>query len=49
VYNAYVLIDVYAGGQIGSTELYLGRVGIGLGVAAVGFGLMVLDPGERRG
>lgn len=47
VYNAYVLIDVYAGGQIGSTELYLGRVGIGLGVAALGLVLMVLDPGER--
>ena len=48
VYNAYVLIDVFAGGQIGSTELYLGRVGLGLLLAAVGFGLIVLDPGERR-
>jgi membrane protease YdiL (CAAX protease family) len=48
VYNAYVLIDVYAGGQVGSTELHLGRVGFGLSVSALGFGLMVLHPGERR-
>jgi membrane protease YdiL (CAAX protease family) len=47
VYNAYVLIDVYSGGQIGSTELHLGRVGLGLSVSAVGFGLMVLAPSER--
>lgn len=46
-YNAYELIDVYAGGQVGSTELHLGRVAIGLALAAVGFGLMVLDPGQR--
>lgn len=48
LYNAYVLIDVYGGGQVGSTELQLGRVGLGLSVAALGFGLMVLHPGERR-
>jgi membrane protease YdiL (CAAX protease family) len=47
VYNAYVLIDVYNGGQIGSTELHLGRVGFGLSVSALGFGLMVLAPSER--
>jgi membrane protease YdiL (CAAX protease family) len=47
-YNAYVLIDVYAGGQVGSTELHLERVGVGLALSAVGFGLMVLEPGVRR-
>lgn len=47
-YNAYVLIDVYAGGQVGNTELHLGRVGLGLSVAAFGFGMMVVHPGERR-
>jgi membrane protease YdiL (CAAX protease family) len=47
-YNAYVLIDVYAGGQVGSTELYYGRVGVGLSLAAIGFGLTVLHPGELR-
>lgn len=46
-YNAYELIDVYRGGQVGSTELYLGRVGLGLALAAVGFGLMVMHPGQR--
>lgn len=48
VYGSYVLIDVYAGGEVGSTELHLGRVGLGLSLSAVGFGLMVLEPGERR-
>ena len=48
VYNAYELVDVYAGGQVGSTELHLGRGGLGLSVSALGFGLMVLHPGERR-
>ncbi len=48
VYNAYVLIDVYTGGQVGSTELHLGRVGLGLSVSVIGFALMVLHPGERR-
>jgi membrane protease YdiL (CAAX protease family) len=47
-YNAYVLIDVYAGGQVGNTELHLGRVGLGLSIAALGFGMMVVHPGERR-
>lgn len=47
-YNAYVLIDVYAGGQVGNTELHLGRVGLGLSIAAFGFGMMVVHPGERR-
>ncbi|HEY6079247.1 MAG TPA: CPBP family intramembrane glutamic endopeptidase [Polyangiaceae bacterium] len=47
-YNAYVLIDVHGGGQVGSSELQLGRVGLGLSVSALGFGLMVLHPGERR-
>ena len=48
LYNTYVLIDVYTGGQVGSTELHLGRVGLGLSVSVIGFGLMVLHPGERR-
>jgi membrane protease YdiL (CAAX protease family) len=51
VYNAYVLIDVYFGGQVGSTDPHFGRVGLGLAVSALGFGLMVLVPGaqpERR-
>jgi membrane protease YdiL (CAAX protease family) len=48
VYGSYVLIDVYAGGEVGSTELHLGRVGLGLSLSAIGFGLMVLEPGERR-
>ncbi len=48
IYNAYVLIDVYAGGRVGSTELHFGRVGLGLALSAVGFGLMVLEPSERR-
>jgi membrane protease YdiL (CAAX protease family) len=47
VYNAYVLIDVYAGGRVGSTELHTGRVGLGLALSAIGFGLIVLEPGER--
>jgi membrane protease YdiL (CAAX protease family) len=47
IYNAYVLIDVYAGGQVGSTELHLGRVGLGLSLSAIGFGLMVLEPSQR--
>ena len=47
-YGSYVLIDVYAGGEVGSTELHLGRVGLGLAVSAFGFLLMVLHPGERR-
>lgn len=49
VYNAYVLIDVYAGGRIGSTDLHFGRVGLGLSLSAVGFVLIVLSPGERSG
>lgn len=48
VYGSYVLIDVYAGGEVGSTELHLGRVGLGLALSALGFGLMVLEPGARR-
>lgn len=48
VYGSYVLIDVYSGGEVGSTELHLGRVGLGLSLSALGFGLMVLVPGERR-
>lgn len=48
IYNAYTLIDVYAGGQVGSTELNYGRVGLGLAVSAAGFMLMVLHPGDRR-
>jgi membrane protease YdiL (CAAX protease family) len=47
VYNAYVLIDVYAGGRVGSTELHYGRVGLGLSLSAIGFGLMVLEPSGR--
>jgi membrane protease YdiL (CAAX protease family) len=47
-YNAYELIDVYAGGQVGSTDLHLGRVGLGLSLSAIGFIVMVLVPGERR-
>jgi membrane protease YdiL (CAAX protease family) len=47
VYNAYVLIDVYAGGRVGTAELHLGRVALGLALSAIGFGLMVLEPGER--
>jgi membrane protease YdiL (CAAX protease family) len=46
-YNTYELVDVYTGGQVGSTELHLGRVAVGLAVAAFGFTLMVLHPGER--
>jgi membrane protease YdiL (CAAX protease family) len=48
VYGSYVLIDVYSGGEVGNTELHLGRVGLGLSLSALGFGLMVLVPGERR-
>jgi membrane protease YdiL (CAAX protease family) len=48
VYGSYVLIDVYAGGEVGSTELHLGRVGLGLSLSAIGFLVMVLEPGERR-
>lgn len=47
-YNGFELLDVYWGGQVGSTELHLGRVALGLAVSAVGFGLMVLHPGEPR-
>ncbi len=45
-YNAYVLIDVHLGGQVGDTDLHLGRVGAGLTVSALGFGLMVFHPRE---
>lgn len=48
IYNAYVLIDVYAGGRVGSTELHFGRVGLGLSLSALGFGLMVLEPSRGR-
>ncbi len=47
IYNAYVLLDVYAGGRVGSTELHFGRVGLGLSLSAIGFGLMVLEPSPR--
>jgi len=47
IYNAYVLIDVYNGGRVGSTELHFGRVGLGLSLSALGFGLMVLEPSGR--
>lgn len=47
-YNVYELVDVHTGGQVGDSELHLGRVGLGLLVSAVGFVLMVLVPGERR-
>ena len=47
-YGSYVLIDVYAGGEVASTELHLGRVGLGLSLSAVGFVVMLLHPGERR-
>jgi len=47
IYNAYVLIDVYTGGRVGSTELHFGRVGLGLSLSALGFGLMVLEPSGR--
>jgi membrane protease YdiL (CAAX protease family) len=46
-YSTYVLVDVYTGGEVGDTELHLGRVGLGLSVSAIGFGLMVLHPGQR--
>lgn len=47
-YNAYELVDVHTGGQVGDTELHLGRVGLGLLVSAIGFVLMVLVPGESK-
>jgi membrane protease YdiL (CAAX protease family) len=48
VYNAYVLVDVHAGGQLGDTELHFGRVGLGLALSAFGFALLVAHPGEAR-
>jgi membrane protease YdiL (CAAX protease family) len=47
-YDAYVLLDVYAGARVGSHEIHLGKAGLGLAVAALGFFLMVLEPGVRR-
>ena len=47
VYNAYVLLDVYLGGRVGTTDLHFGRVGLGLSLSAIGFGLMVLEPSQR--
>jgi membrane protease YdiL (CAAX protease family) len=47
-YDAYVLLDVYAGARVGSTEIHLGKAGLGLAISAIGFFLMVLEPGERR-
>jgi hypothetical protein len=47
-YGSYVLIDVYTGGEVASTDLHLGRVGLGLSLSAVGFVVMLLHPGERR-
>ena len=43
-YNAMIILDVRFGGRIGDHVLHFGRVGAGLGVAAVGTLLMVSSP-----
>jgi membrane protease YdiL (CAAX protease family) len=45
-YNSMVILDVRFGGRIGDHVLHFGRVGAGLGVAAVGTLLMVSSPGH---
>lgn len=46
VYNAVVILDVRFSGRIGDHALHFGRVGGGLGVAALGTLLMVSSPGK---
>jgi membrane protease YdiL (CAAX protease family) len=43
-YNSMVILDVRFGGPIGDHVLHFGRVGAGLGVAAIGTLLMVSSP-----
>jgi membrane protease YdiL (CAAX protease family) len=43
-YNSMVILDVRFGGRIGDHVLHFGRVGAGLGVAALGTLLMVSSP-----
>jgi hypothetical protein len=45
-YNAVVILTVRISGRIGDHELHLGRVGAGLGVAALGTLLMVSSPAK---
>ena len=45
-YNSMVILDVRFGGRIGDHVLHFGRVGAGLGVAALGTLLMVSSPGH---
>jgi membrane protease YdiL (CAAX protease family) len=45
-YNAVVILDVRFAGRIGDHALHLGRVGAGLGVAALGTLLMVSSPAK---
>lgn len=45
-YNAAVLLSVRLLGKIGDHELHFGRIGAGLGVAALGTLLMVSSPGK---
>ena len=45
-YNAMVLLSVRFSGRIGDHELHFGRIGGGLGVAALGTLLMVSSPGK---
>jgi membrane protease YdiL (CAAX protease family) len=45
-YNAVVILDVRFAGRIGDHALHFGRVGAGLGVAALGTLLMVSSPAK---
>lgn len=47
VYNALVVVYVNLGGRTGEHELYFGRVGLGLALAAFGYLLFVSVPGKR--
>ena len=45
-YNAVVILSVRFAGRIGDHQLHFGRVGAGLGVAALGTLLMVSSPAK---
>lgn len=47
LYNAAVILYVNLGGQIGDHELHVGRVGLGLALAAIGYVVFLSVPGKR--
>jgi membrane protease YdiL (CAAX protease family) len=47
VYNAAVIVHVHLGGRTGDHELHLGRVGLGLTLASLGYLLFLSVSGRR--